>query len=62
MKLIDNNFGILFIGPIMDPSDSRIAPRGEAEESGIQSYAHRVRVDSVRDTDGRYQVPTLQTE
>jgi len=46
----------------VDPNDARAAARGEAEEDGLHEDAHRVRVDALRDSDGRHPLAEVQAQ
>ena len=55
-NLTKHNCSLHRSGAPMDPDDARAATGGEAEEDGLHKDADRVRVDAVRDADGRYPI------
>ena len=49
-------------GPSLDPNNERATRRGQAEENRLHQDPYRVRIDAVRNADGRHSISPLQIE
>lgn len=54
--------GCKFSGPSVDSDDERTAAWGQAEENQSYQDSHRVRVDTLRNADGRHSISPIQIE
>ena len=50
------------LGLLVEADDARVEAGRQVEEDRVHQDAHRVRIDALRDPDGRHQVQAVQVE